>query len=553
MENINLTINNSIKEFIESNFKDLKYNTTTKCFVNKDGVNSSIDNLARDISSMMIEAKPDDKNYYKPTRIRDFLKSYKENHSFTPETPKSDDDNDNTSETELPEWASGVIKTKKGGVKDCTDNIKIFINNNPKYKGAIKFNQFKHQLEIGGEPITDALRSTICNDIETTFGFFSPAKVNSVLNELENTSSYCYHPLKDYFKDLVWDGKDRLSTVLIDWFQADDTPLIREFGRLWFIGAVKRALQPGCKFDYLLMLVGAQGIGKTTFCERLAMNLGYVDGVPVDQPKEYIPLLNSNWIINMDERGSLSKKDQNLIKNFLTKTEDSIRLSYRRDPETFKRHCVFIGSTNDERFLNDYSCSEERRYWVVKCNSTSGDNIFKNFTQEVVDQLWAEAYRKYCENPDIDLVLSKDVYEEFKEYQSQFKTVDEDAALMLLNEKLNSHWDRDKFESSDEFIDIMTHPEVYSNGDKIIDNVPVNFLNMYLNKLSIKKSPNQMKLIMEKLGFKKVLKYYAGTKSTQLCWYRDNSLEIDDIPADDTAADEKQSTPFKKLDVEPLL
>ena len=35
MENINLTINNSIKEFIENNFKDLKYNTATKCFSNE--------------------------------------------------------------------------------------------------------------------------------------------------------------------------------------------------------------------------------------------------------------------------------------------------------------------------------------------------------------------------------------------------------------------------------------------------------------------------------------------------------------------------------------
>lgn len=551
MENINLKINNAIIEFIEKNFPELKYNTTTKCFCNNGGVNSSIDNFAKDVSTMMIEANPGDKDIYKPTRIKDFLKSYKDNHSFTPETTKSDDDNDNASEIVLPDWTSNVIKTKKGGIKDCTDNIKIFINNNPKYKGNIKFNQFKHQLEICGTPITDSLRSTICNDIETTFGFFSQVKVNSVLNEMENDPSYCYHPLKDYFKDLVWDGKDRLSTVLIDWFQADDTPLIREFGKLWFIGAVKRALNPGCKFDYLLMLVGAQGIGKTTFCERLAMNLGYVDGVPIDQPKEYIPLLNSNWIINMDERGSLSKKDQNLIKNFLTKTEDSIRLAYRRDPEVFKRHCVFIGSTNDERFLNDYSCNEERRYWVVKCNSTAGDNIFKNFTQGVVDQLWAEAYYKYCENPNIDLVLSKDNYEEFKEYQSQFKTVDEDAALMLLNEKLNSHWDEKQFKSSDEFINAMTHPELHSNGNNIIDVIPVNYLTMYLQKVDLRRSSSQMKLIMDRLNFEKGRKRYVG--GTQSCWYRKNSLEIDDMPADDTISSDTQQLTYRTLDVNPIL
>ena len=95
MENINLTINKSIKEFIETNFKDLKYNTATKCFSNNDGVNSSIDNFAKDVSKMMIEANPENKDYYKPTRIKDFLKSYKEDHSFTPETKKSNDDNDN--------------------------------------------------------------------------------------------------------------------------------------------------------------------------------------------------------------------------------------------------------------------------------------------------------------------------------------------------------------------------------------------------------------------------------------------------------------------------
>jgi hypothetical protein len=75
---------------------------------------------------------------------------------------------------------------------------------------------------------------------------------------------HIFDPVRDYLDALVWDRKPRLDRWLIDYCRAADTPLNRAFGRKVLIAAVHRVRSPGCKFDFILVLEGEQGIGKST-------------------------------------------------------------------------------------------------------------------------------------------------------------------------------------------------------------------------------------------------------------------------------------------------
>ena len=78
-----------------------------------------------------------------------------------------------------------------------------------------------------------------------------------------------YHPVRNYLNSLVWDGIPRLDKWLMTYTGAIDTPYTRAVSRKVLCAAVRRIMDPGCKWDNVLILEGAQGIGKSTVCRIL--------------------------------------------------------------------------------------------------------------------------------------------------------------------------------------------------------------------------------------------------------------------------------------------
>ena len=78
------------------------------------------------------------------------------------------------------------------------------------------------------------------------------------------------NPVQDLLAGLKWDGQARLDTWLIDYAGAKDTPLNRAMGVLLIVAMVRRAVQPGCKFDIMTILEGPQGCGKSSLAAALA-------------------------------------------------------------------------------------------------------------------------------------------------------------------------------------------------------------------------------------------------------------------------------------------
>lgn len=333
-------------------------------------------------------------------------------------------------------WRKSLTADPRGVIMKTPDNYIAFLENYPKYAGKLRYNEYTAEREFDGKDFDDDTENIIYNDALREMGFHSRDFLSSALSEVFMKNRY--NPIVDYLKSLKWDGNKRIERLFIDLLEADDTELNRVMTRKWMVAAVKRCLIPGCKFDPMIVLQGSGGIGKSTICERLAK--GFYSSISLDEiddAKDLVSKMNKTWIGIIDEMDSFRKKDMNRIKSFLSETENTVRLAYARNAKAFKRHCVFIGSTNDETFLRDYTSPVERRFWIIKCNKTKMDSkIYDTMTPKYVDQLWAEAYHYYEMDPEQYLDLESGLFEDFAQTQRQYKTYNDDDMVEYVRDIL---------------------------------------------------------------------------------------------------------------------
>lgn len=199
-----------------------------------------------------------------------------------------------------------------------------------------------------------------------------------------------FHPVRDWLESLEWDGTPRLDTCLPgtrgDESRATETD--RLIARLALVGAAARVLDPGCKVDHVLVLVGGQGVGKTWWVER--MSRGFTTGLgPIDS-RDTLMSAHRSWIVTADEGFTMGRADSERLKAFITTREDAYRAPYARAVTVRKRPFVVWATTNDRGFLRQEDGN--RRYLPHEVPERLR---FDLYTDEYIDQVWAEAVALY--------------------------------------------------------------------------------------------------------------------------------------------------------------
>lgn len=215
---------------------------------------------------------------------------------------------------------------------------------------------------------------------------FEPATalVNEAVSKLAHANRF--HPVRDYLRALEWDGVSRAETWLNDYFGCKErTPYIRAVARKTLCALVARVMEPGVKFDYVPIMEGMQGVRKSTALGALVGPDWFSDATIDISDKDAILAMRGKWLIEMGELSSFKKADIDLLKQFLSRTVDRIRLPYGRRSEDFPRQCVFVGSTNNDEYLKDDTGN--RRFWPIHSGLCDVEGI-----KAVRDQLFAEAY-----------------------------------------------------------------------------------------------------------------------------------------------------------------
>lgn len=184
-------------------------------------------------------------------------------------------------------------------------------------------------------------------------------------------------PVRDYLLSLKWDGTQRVRSWMQYYLGASDTPYERQAGRMMLISAVARALVPGCRSDYTVILEGPAGIGKSRVLQILA---GEWYRGPLDADTITGKQLAGSWFV---EICGMSFPEKLTVQSF-----DCYRESYGRVVRAHKRACIFVGATTHSDYIEDSTGG--RRFWPVKV----GDIDFVRLKEDR-DQLWAEAVSIY--------------------------------------------------------------------------------------------------------------------------------------------------------------
>ncbi|MCR1847907.1 virulence-associated E family protein [Paeniclostridium sordellii] len=348
-------------------------------------------------------------------------------------------------------WITKLEVDKKGMYKASNKNIVTILENDINLKGKIAYNLFSNRTMVKGDlpwrSVSDKVRGDIWQDsddanlrvyIDITYGIVAPYKINDGLAIIEKKNKY--HPIIDYLNSNTWDKISRVDTLIIDYLGAEDCEYTKSITRKMLVAAVSRVFNPGIKFDYMLVLVGRQGIGKSYIINLLGREW-YSDSLNTVYGKEAYEQLQNAWILEMAELSATKKADAEAIKHFISKTEDSYRQAYGRRVDTFKRQCVFFGTTNENEFLKDRTGN--RRYWPLMVGVNKPlKNLFKDLNKNEINQIWAEALYLYkCGEK---LILEGEVEREANLKQEQHLESNSKEGMIreFLNMKLPKSWDK---------------------------------------------------------------------------------------------------------------
>lgn len=308
-------------------------------------------------------------------------------------------------------WKAALERDRMDKVKANSRNLEKILSNG-KFKG-LAYDEFKHQ-EVIKDDLPWRERNATTSDYEPWLGADDSRlrhylnkeydiKGNGVITDafIEVTRKKGFHPIKEYIESFKWDGVERLETLFIDYLGADDNEYVRTVTRKHLIAGVYRIYEPGCKYDQMLVLVGGQGIGKSTIIKKLG-GKWFSDSLDNLDGKEAGEHLQAAWIIEIAELSALKRSEIEEIKKFLSKTEDKYRVAYDRVVSEFLRKCLFFGTTNNHDFLKDQTGN--RRFFPVVVNIEKRKfDVFKDLTDEVIGQIWAEALHYYLNGEDIIL------------------------------------------------------------------------------------------------------------------------------------------------------
>lgn len=293
------------------------------------------------------------------------------------------------------DWLYRLERKPKGkGFMSTPHNIKLILKNDPAIAGKFARDTFGYKdVLLGSVPwreikkpqaLEDSDDAGLRNFLSEKFGISGISVIGDSLAEV--LLSQEFHPVQEYLKSLKWDGVPRVETLLVDYLGAEDNELTRAMSKLTLTAAVSRIFKPGCKFDYVLTLIGKQGVGKSSLLALLAGEW-FSDSLEDVRGKDAYEHLQGSWIIELGELAALRKADVERIKQFTASQVDKFRQSYGKRAKEFPRQCIFIATTNDEEPLKDQTGN--RRFWPVPVGIHPVDfSKRKDFPR---DQIWAEA------------------------------------------------------------------------------------------------------------------------------------------------------------------
>lgn len=307
-------------------------------------------------------------------------------------------------------WAThiyaGIARRKGQFFRKLVDHL----SEAEEWRGAIRFNRFAQVIEVSDpfppvagqvsgsyRPLSDPLDILEAMMVLQEQGFPTVTKTNVTDAVVVVAEHRSFHPVQDDLRALPpWDGVARVSRFFIDYIPGtlppeghpdrDDLVAYHEkVGECFLVGAVARALRPGCKVDTLPCLIALQGWNKSKALATLVPNSAWFsDELSADiSSRDAKESLSGKWIIECSEFPQ-ARRDIDHFKAFFSRSVDRYRKAYGRLSADYPRGCVFIASANALAFID---VTGNRRVWPVELEKPIDEAAIEHDR----DQIWAEA------------------------------------------------------------------------------------------------------------------------------------------------------------------
>jgi len=294
------------------------------------------------------------------------------------------------------QMASKDIKFKSENVsEDIAAYIKTF---------DLKKNLITRKVELNGRAIDD-------NDINSLFldskAVFKESTKDLITSIIFSNRIPSYNPLHEFFEEELyqttadhWPNIQLLLSSVIT-----DTPNADKFILRWLLSAVASAY--GNHSALVLVFCGEkQGTGKTHwFRYILPKPIRYLYAESkMDAGKDDEILMCGKLIINDDEYGGKSKKEEKRLKELTSKEYINVREPYGRVSVDLKRLSVFCGTTNETQILSDPTGNRR----VIPVHILDIDHDLYNQCDKV--GLWRELFAMYQMGAEYT-ILKEDILE----------------------------------------------------------------------------------------------------------------------------------------------
>lgn len=253
-----------------------------------------------------------------------------------------------------------------------------------------------------------------------------------------------FNPVLDMLKNAPpWDRTDRLPLLYQILYISEEDILSRTLLHKWLWqtrALLNNDINTAFGADGMLVLNGPQGIGKTSFARKLAVNPEFVKlGQYIDsKDKDTVRRATSCWIAELGEVETTLRSDLERLKAFITAEIDEYRLPYGRTDVTLVRRTSLIATCNSERFLIDPTGS--RRFWTIPLTNID----LAALNQFDFLQLW------------------KQIEEEIKNDPQCFRLTAEEQQELALRNTVHEKYLKSQAEIEDIFNDFETNPNYYA-------------------------------------------------------------------------------------------
>lgn len=403
-----------------------------------------------------------------------------------------------------------MILNDKGGIKsNSPNNVLLSFKADDQLSIYLKHNEFSQEHEL-----TKDIRigNTFFKKGELPSNFDSVVKVyfesvlgvafsnQAMLDGMETFfSERSYNPVMEYMEKAAenWDGRKRINQMLQVYLGAEDIDLVSKIAEMWLVGAVAKVYEPYAKFDYVLDLVGGQGVGKTSLLQKLGGEW-YTDAVTDFANKDNYDIMLKALIVNDDEMVASNRMSFAETKAFISKTSLRFRKPYMKRTEEFAKNFVLARTTNQKEYLKDKT--GERRFLSVMADTSRQKKHPMEIEPETVEQIWGEAVTIY--KAGADLMFDKETEERLEIYREKFMYRDEVELQVLeyLEMPIPDNWSSWSIQQQHQYTSkYFDNSSEFEAGTKKLEKVSTREMmyNLFMRNSNDKKLSTKINMIMD--------------------------------------------------------